>query len=191
MTGETILKSQFSDPLRWSLLFSSVLKLNLEWNYTQQKNTVERKEVFNLLVYLSESKKIAMRLTYKCPHCRAAINAKKNIILAAALVKNKENKGLALLHEAMGNYSVGMSDTLSLNAGDLVEFFCPVCNASLNSEKSDDMACFIRVDETGEETTIFISRKYGERCTFLVDENKRVKSYGDSVKRYLDPDWFK
>lgn len=132
-----------------------------------------------------------MRLTYKCPHCRAAINAKKNIILAASTPDNKENnRGLALLHEAMGDYTVGMSDTLSVKTGDLVEFFCPVCNTSLNSEKSDDMACFLRADETGEETTIFISRTYGEKCTFLVDENKRVKSYGDSVKKYLDPDWF-
>lgn len=132
-----------------------------------------------------------MRLTYKCPHCDAAINAKKNIILAAQSIDNKANKGLALLHEDMGNYTVGMSATLNIKSGDIVEFFCPVCNASLTAEKSNDMASFTRVDETGEETTIFISKTYGERCTFLVDDHKQVKSYGDSVKKFLDPDWFK
>ena len=35
-----------------------------------------------------------MRLIYKCPHCKAAINAKKNIILAASAADQKENKGL-------------------------------------------------------------------------------------------------
>ena len=132
-----------------------------------------------------------MRLTYKCPKCAAAINAKKNIILAAVSIDKKENKGLALLHEDMGNYTVGMSASLDVKSGDIVEFFCPVCNSSLTSEKNDEMASFVRVDETGEETTIFISRTYGERCTFLVDDLKRVRSYGDSVKKFLDPDWFK
>ena len=138
-----------------------------------------------------ESKKNVMRLIYKCPHCHAAINAKKNIILATQASSDKENKGLALLHEEMGNYTVAMSPTLNVKTGDMVDFFCPVCNASLNSSKSDDMASFLRVDETGDETIIFISRIFGERCTFQVDDKKRVKSYGDSVKKFLDPEWFK
>ena len=132
-----------------------------------------------------------MRLTYQCPHCRAAINAKKNIILAARAVDNEENKGLALLHEEIGNYTVAMSGTLNVKTGEMVEFFCPVCNKSLNSTKSKDMANFIRIDETGDETTIFISKTFGERCTFQVDDKKRIKSYGDSVKKFLDPEWFK
>jgi len=132
-----------------------------------------------------------MRLIYKCPHCQAAINAKKNIILAARGTGNLENRGLALLHEEIGNYTVAMSATLHVKTGDEVEFFCPVCNTSLNSPKSKELASFTRIDETGEETTIYISRTYGERCTFQVDDRKRLKSYGDSVKKFLDPDWFK
>lgn len=132
-----------------------------------------------------------MRLIYKCPHCGAAINAKRHIILAAHAADNPKNRGLALLHEEMGNYTVAMSSTLTVKTGDVVEFFCPVCNSSLISSKSDDMASFTRIDEMGEETTIYISRTYGERCTFQVDEKKRLKSYGDSVKKFLDPEWFK
>jgi len=132
-----------------------------------------------------------MRLIYKCPHCKAAINAKKNIILTASAADQKDNKGLALLHEEMGNYTVAMSATLNVKTGEVVDFFCPVCNACLNSEKSDDMANFMREDETGEETTIYISRTYGDRCTFQVDDKKHIKSYGDSVKKFLDPEWFK
>ena len=132
-----------------------------------------------------------MRIIYKCPACGASINAKKNIILAARSATDKDNKGLALLHEEIGNYTVAMSSTLTMNTGDLVDFFCPVCNECLNTDKEQDMARFIRVDETGEESTIFISRQFGERCTFQVDDKKQVKTYGNSVKPYMDPEWFK
>ncbi len=132
-----------------------------------------------------------MRLTYKCPHCQSAINAKKNIILTAHGPGSRDNRGLALLHEEIGNYTVAMSATLEVNTGDVVDFFCPVCNENLVSDKNKEMAHFIRVDEIGEETTIYISRTYGERCTFQVDDKKQMRSYGDSVKKFLDPEWFK
>ena len=94
------------------------------------------------------------------------------------------------LHEKIGNYTVAMSSTLDIKSGEEVDFFCPVCSESLNNEKGENLASFIRVDEAGEESTIVISRIYGERCTFQVDDKKRIKSYGESVKKYLNPEWF-
>lgn len=131
-----------------------------------------------------------MQLIYKCPFCKASINAKKNIILAVSAEKDKGNKGLALLHEEIGNYTVAMSSSLDIKSGDLVDFSCPVCGESLNSSKEDNLASFSREDESGEETTIYISRIYGERCTFQVDDKKRIKSYGDSVRQFMNPEWF-
>jgi len=131
-----------------------------------------------------------MELIYKCPHCKASINAKRNIILASHKTGDKNNKGLVLLHEEIGNYTVAMSASLKLESGDEVDFYCPVCNHELNSEQGEHLASFLRVNETGEESTIVISRIYGERCTFQVDDKKRVKSYGESVQRYLNPEWF-
>lgn len=131
-----------------------------------------------------------MVLTYKCPHCGASINAKRNIILRACKVGDKSNKGLVLLHEEIGNYTVAMTSSLNVDSGDEVDFFCPVCGEKLNSEKGKNLASFTRIDETGEETTIVISRIYGERCTFQVDDKKQVKSYGESVQKYLNPEWF-
>lgn len=131
-----------------------------------------------------------MKLTYKCPVCNAAINAKRNIIITAVDTKDKENKGLVLLHEELGNYTVATSATFIANTGDIVDFYCPICHASLNSEKAENLASFIQENELGEETTIVISRVYGERCTFQVDDKKQVKTYGESVKKYLNPEWF-
>ena len=129
-----------------------------------------------------------MEVVFLCPHCRGAINAKRNIILSARSAIHQI--GLALLHEEIGNYTVALSPTLNVKTGDIVDFFCPICHEKLNTSKGDNLARFIRVDETGMETNVIISREYGERCTFTVDDQKKVKSYGESVRKYLDPEWF-
>jgi hypothetical protein len=129
-----------------------------------------------------------MEIMYLCPFCRGAINAKKNIILSAKT--SGKNQGLALLHEEIGNYTVAMSPTLKVNTGDVVDFNCPVCHASLDIPKGENLARFLRVDELGNETSVIISRKYGERCTFTIDDQKKVKSYGESVRKFLDPEWY-
>jgi hypothetical protein len=132
-----------------------------------------------------------MRITYSCPECGATLNAKQNIILAAHVVGEKNNKGLALLHEELGNYTVALTSSLNVDSGSVVEFFCPVCQANLNASKGENMAAFIRTDETGEESTIYISRIYGDRCTFQLDDKKQLTSYGKSMRQFMDPDWFK
>jgi hypothetical protein len=131
-----------------------------------------------------------MHLKYICPHCNGAINAKRNIVLAAESKKNRSKKGLVLLHEEIGNYTVAMSYTLDLNSGDVVEFFCPICHYSLTTPQGDNMAYFTRIDENGDESNIVISRIFGERCTFQIDDSKKVKTYGDSMGKFVDPDWF-
>lgn len=131
-----------------------------------------------------------MKEIYQCPHCQAGLNAKRNIIIAAVKSNNPKNKGLVLLHEDLGNYTVAMSSSLSIETGDVVDFFCPVCHVSLQAIKAGDLAEFIRIDELGNQHTIFISRTYGERCTFQLDEKKKLKTFGEQVKKYQDPDWF-
>lgn len=129
-----------------------------------------------------------MELLYLCPHCKGAINAKRNIILS---VRSADKQiGLALLHEEIGNYTVALSPTLKIKTGEIVDFFCPICHAELNTSKGDNLAKFLRVDDNGSEASVIISREYGERCTFTVDDHKKVKTYGESVRKYLDPEWF-
>lgn len=129
-----------------------------------------------------------MEIVYLCPFCRGAINAKRNIILS---VKSADNQiGLALLHEEIGNYTVALSPSLKIKSGDIVDFFCPICHEELNTQKGENLAKYIRVDETGAESSVIISREYGERCTFTVDDHKKIKTYGESVRKYLDPEWY-
>lgn len=129
-----------------------------------------------------------MEIIYLCPHCKGAINAKRNIILSVKTA-NKQ-VGLALLHEELGNYAVALSPTLKIDTGDIVDFFCPICHAELNTSKGENLAKFLRLDDMGAESSVIISREYGERCTFTLDDRKKVKTYGESVRKYLDPEWF-
>lgn len=130
-----------------------------------------------------------MKDQYLCPHCRASLNAKKNIILVARGEEAK-NKGLVLMHEAIGNYTVAMSASLVMQPGDLVDFYCPVCNHCLNVGEGENLASLIRIDADQNETVIVISRVFGERCTFQLDNKRQVKKYGDNVRKYLNPEWF-
>jgi hypothetical protein len=129
-----------------------------------------------------------MKVTYLCPHCRGAINARNSIILS---VKTSTDKvGLVLLHEEIGNYSSELSSSLTVEKGEIVDLFCPVCHESLNIPDKDALAKYIRIDDNCNECYIIISRKYGEKITFKVNEKKQVETYGEKLSRFIDPGWF-
>jgi len=129
-----------------------------------------------------------MKVTYLCPHCRGAINAGNNIILSAKTSIN--NVGLILLHEEIGNYTSKSSSTLNIEIGEVVDLFCPICHASLNIPNKDALAKYIRLDDNCNECFIIISRKYGEKITFKVSENKHIETFGEKLSRFIDPEWF-
>ena len=129
-----------------------------------------------------------MKVTYLCPHCRGAINARRSIILS---VKTDTDKvGLILLHEEIGNYSSDLSSSLTVEKDEIVDLFCPICHESLNIPDKDALAKYIRVDDNCKECYIIISRKYGEKITFKVNEKKQVETYGEKLSRFIDPGWF-
>ncbi len=98
--------------------------------------------------------------------------------------------GLLLLHEEIGNYSSDLSSSINVETGETVDLFCPVCHESLNIPNKEALAKYVRVDDSCNECFIIISRKYGERITFKVDEKKQVESYGEKLSRFIDPEWF-
>lgn len=129
-----------------------------------------------------------MEVTYLCSHCRGAINAGNNIILSAKTHSNQT--GLILLHEEIGNYTSESSSTLTIEKGEVVDLFCPVCHESLNIPNKDALAKYIRLDDNCNECFIIISRKYGEKITFKVSENRHIETFGEKLSRFIDPEWF-
>ena len=129
-----------------------------------------------------------MEITYLCPHCKAALNAGEYIILSAK-TKHK-TAGMILLHEEIGNYTSEHSATLVVETGDIVDLFCPVCQTNLETAEGKNFASYLRIDESGNESKIIISRMYGEKVTFKIEEGKSTESYGENAKKYMDPEWY-
>ena len=129
-----------------------------------------------------------MEATYLCPHCRAAINDDNHIILSAEA--GKEKKGLIFLTHEIGDYSASHSATLNIVKGEVADLYCPVCHESLNTPQAENLASYIRIEKDLKESRIVISRKYGEKITFRIAEDKKVESFGESISRFVDPEWY-
>lgn len=131
-----------------------------------------------------------MHAKYLCPYCKVELNVGGNIVLAARKIHDPGNKGVVLLHEEIGNYTVKMSGSLRVKEGDVVDFYCPLCLEDLKLEKGENLASLKYVDQEGKKNDLVLSMKYGERSTFMVDENKQIKSYGKKISKFIDPEWF-
>lgn len=131
-----------------------------------------------------------MKVKYFCPFCKAALNVKGNVVLVARKRTDLDNKGVVLLHEEIGNYSSEVSESLKVKPGDVVDFFCPVCLENLQIEKGEGLAGIKHIDEDGKESMMILSRVYGEKSSFQVDADNKIKSYGERISKYIDPEWF-
>jgi len=129
-----------------------------------------------------------MEATYLCPQCRAAINGENLIVLSVCSEKNK--KGLIFLAHEIGDYSVTHSPSFEISLGEVADIYCPVCHECLNTPQAENLASFIRIEKDQKESRIVISRKYGEKITFKIADDKRVESFGESLSRFVDPEWY-
>lgn len=129
-----------------------------------------------------------MEAKYLCPHCRAAINDENHIVLSAYSEKNY--KGLVFLAHEIGDYSVTHSPTLEISQGEVADIYCPVCHECLNTPQAENLASYIRIEKDLKESRIVISRRYGEKITFKIADNKKVESFGESISRFVDPEWY-
>ncbi|NQV01654.1 MAG: hypothetical protein HQ542_03340 [Bacteroidia bacterium] len=126
-----------------------------------------------------------MKTKYLCPNCKLSLNIDDDIVLMA---KNKKGeKGLVLLHTELGNYSSKKSDSFHIEISEAVDFFCPLCNKSIDYKFKVSYANLIQV--TDKENQVIFSKIYGQKSTFKV-EGKVVTTYGEHAIKYTDPEWF-
>ena len=117
-----------------------------------------------------------------CPSCSSQLNPRDDLILAAA---HRGKRGLVLLHSEPGNYRVVVSQGLEFAGGDVVDFFCPACQAPLTSKLDSKLVQLDFVSAEGSPTGfVAFSRVYGEHSTFVVSKDS-VSSYGESAPAYL------
>jgi predicted RNA-binding Zn-ribbon protein involved in translation (DUF1610 family) len=118
---------------------------------------------------------------FLCPKCREYIRVGDNIIFK---VKNsKRQTTLLLLSPQIGNYISHKHHSFEIKTGESLEFYCPLCNASLISDIHANLAHVIMLDETGTSHDVYFSQVVGEHSTFETD-GESVHIEGEDAGKY-------
>lgn len=106
-----------------------------------------------------------MRWTYSCPHCKAMLNPDDTIILIG--LSPDESRVMAGFHPEPGNYRAFFPPGVSPREGDVWQFFCPVCQTSLEAEIAP-LLCALDMVVSESRHRLFFSRTAGEKATFII-----------------------
>lgn len=118
---------------------------------------------------------------FLCPKCLAQIRIGNHLIFK---VKNqKKQSGLILLHPQIGNYASVKHPDFEVAEGEVLEFFCPVCNSSLVSDIHKNLAHVILHEENGHDHDVYFSQVSGEHSTFEIS-GEAVRAAGEDAGRY-------
>ena len=122
-------------------------------------------------------------LDFLCPKCNEHLRVGENIIFK---VKNsKKQSSLLLLSPHIGNYTSQKHRTFEIQTGESLEFYCPLCNASLISDIHKNLAHVILLDESGKSHNVYFSQIVGEHSTFETDGESVHVAREDVRKVYL------
>jgi hypothetical protein len=136
--------------------------------------------IFFVLSFRSRKKEAKMH-DFLCPKCREYLRVGENIIFK---VKNSRKQyALLLLSPKIGNYTSHKHRTFEIQTGESLEYYCPLCNASLISEIHKNLAHVIMLDETGISHDVYFSQIVGEHSTFETD-GESVHVAGEDAGRY-------
>ena len=119
---------------------------------------------------------------YLCPSCKSYLNAGGHIIFAVHI--RKKQRGLVMLSPSVGNYDVLRHPALEIQAGDRVDFYCPVCHEPLTSIRNENLVEILMRDEDGSEHEVCFSRIAGEHSTYVLT-GKDVEAFGSDAEHYL------
>ena len=118
---------------------------------------------------------------FLCPKCMGQIRVGDQIIFKVK--NNKKQSGLVLLSPQIGNFTSMKHPSFEIYTGDPMEFFCPLCNASLISDIHKNLAHVILHDESGKNNDVYFSQIVGEFSTFETD-GESVHAEGADAGRY-------
>lgn len=118
---------------------------------------------------------------FLCPKCKDHLRVGDHIIFK---VKNSAKQtALVLLSPQIGNYSSVKHPSFDFKKGESLEFFCPLCNASLKSDIHQNLALVLMTDETEKRYAVYFSQIAGEHSTYETDGDS-VHAEGEDAGRY-------
>ncbi|MFC2116943.1 hypothetical protein ACFLTU_10735 [Bacteroidota bacterium] len=123
-----------------------------------------------------------MQKYYVCPECKGHLKVGEYLIFNT---KNRKNEnGLLLLHPKIGNYESIKHPSFIYDEGERIDFYCPLCAASLVSRFDKNLVYVIMIDKDGKEYDIYFSRIAGEKSTYKVAGNSTIMAAGEHSHRY-------
>jgi len=136
-----------------------------------------------------------MSLSYHCPKCDCLLNPNVRVVLVASF---GDKQGIVLMSSQPGDYQVicDMGLCHDVSKGDIIEFRCPVCHASLTSGAHENFAELKVVNSAKSEhgpCLLRFSRISEEHATFLYD-GQSVKEFGEEAGLFrqemtIEGDW--
>lgn len=126
-----------------------------------------------------------MKTKFLCPHCRATLRVRQNIIFK---VRTEDHKmGIMLLNPELGNYSYISSPDLKFEDGEKIDFMCPVCCEHLAAKDiNENLIDVIMIDKEEQEYHVYFSSIAGEQTTFKIEKHNVVAQYGQDSSAYLN-----
>lgn len=118
---------------------------------------------------------------FLCPKCMGQIRVGDHLIFKVK--NNKKQSGLILLSPHIGNYTSIKHPTFRIEPGEVLEFFCPVCNTSLVSDIHRNLAHVILNEENGQDHDVYFSQVSGEHSTFETS-GESVRISGEDAGKY-------
>ncbi len=125
-------------------------------------------------------------IKFVCPYCFIQLNVNGHIVLVGNFLNGQ--KGLVLLSEKIGDYTVHFSSDIHAEKGEKVHFHCPSCQKSLEYSKNKDLVRIVK-HKKNEEYSVVFSAIFGEHCTYKISE-ERTLTYGESALKYQNPEWY-
>jgi len=131
---------------------------------------------------------------FLCPKCKGHLRVGGYLIFK---VKNDiKQSAILLLSPKIGNYSSVKHPSFEFNQGEILEFYCPLCNGSLKSDIHKNLALVLMKDETGKSFVVYFSQVAGEHSTYEIDgetvhvagEDAGLYTYfkiGEKFKKYF------
>lgn len=129
-----------------------------------------------------------------CPKCSGHLRVGEHLIFK---VRNqKKHAGIILMYPEIGNYSSVRHPSFDIMEGEALEFFCPLCNTSLQSDIHKNLAHVILQESNGKNHDVYFSQISGEHSSYetsgdslrVAGENAGRYTYfklGDKFKTYL------
>jgi len=118
---------------------------------------------------------------FLCPECNEYLRVGENVIFKVK--NNRKQSCLMLLSPQIGNYSSLKHPSFEILTGELLEFYCPLCNASLVSDIDKNLVHVILQDVKGQFNNVYFSRIVGEHSTFETSGDS-LHVEGEDAGRY-------